>query len=329
MVVGMEKYLDIDNYYDGYKSSELNCIDLPIAAAAGFSNRDNYFYYCFLYCLHMNLHLDFQSNWVENRDSILKNMGLQFEAVAVDKSNLIKQVIRCIDEECPVILIVKYGSLFYSRYFGWGTYNHGLVLSDYNKTYGLIGIRDREIVKEHIENGYFSSDVMHRMTLESEHVISIWEKSNKQFKSENLPYSDSIFCIKSIKNCPTSFEQIFQDAMRYGDKKNMLHLYARKQIELEGTFTDANAEAMRRVFYRSFLPFFDLFEKKVPLNEREKIKYTEIKESFLKERMLAINHIQRALLRKNRSIQKLDSLLVRDNEAIDKMLDFIITLCSR
>jgi hypothetical protein len=315
--------MDMDNYYDGYKSSELNCIDLPIGAAAGFYHRDNYFYYCFAYCLFMNFFLNYQADWLESRNRILDSLGLCLDAVSVQEANLLDQIKKCLDEEKPVIMIVKYGSLFYSRYYGWGTFNHALLLSDYNDTYELIGVRDREAVKEHIENGHFSSDIMHRITLKYEHIHTIWKESERQFAVEQLPYQGRIFCIRKSKEASLGLEEILRNAWKQEPVKNMLWEYAKSRAENPEAYTDQETEAMRRSYYRSFLPFFELLEKKLPWKEDGRKEYVAVKEMFLKERMHAINGIQLELMRGQKGSRALEALCSRDMECTGKLLDFL------
>ena len=93
---------------------------------------------------------NFNDDWYKTRESILKILGIEFCRIkAGNKEDLFDKVIQQIDEECPVFFVVKYGSLFYSKYYKWGTYDHGLILSEYNDEYKIFGIRDREVVREH------------------------------------------------------------------------------------------------------------------------------------------------------------------------------------
>lgn len=46
--------LEMDYFSEGYRTMHSNCVDLPMAGAAGFHQYENYFYYTFLYAVMMN-----------------------------------------------------------------------------------------------------------------------------------------------------------------------------------------------------------------------------------------------------------------------------------
>lgn len=288
----MKREVDIDNYYDGYKSSELNCIDLPIAAASGAFNRKNYFYYCFMYCLYMNFKLNYREEWIRNHEIILESLGLKLVVLEVEENNVIRKIQECLDKQMPVIMIVKYGKLFYSRYYGWGTYNHGIIVSDYDDEIEIVGIRDREAIREHIDYGIFNSDVIHRIPLKYSYLLEIWSGSNDEFKKENLPYMDKIFAIRKKTNCEININRCLK-SMIY--EQNMLEVYI-KNLKPPYIFNDSEFEAIRRIYYRSFIPFFDIIEKIIQdIENRRRLK--EIKEKFMQQRMLVLNYIQRCILK--------------------------------
>ena len=144
----MLKTLNIDNFYDGYKTSDLNCVDLPMAAASGHFNRDNYFFYCFSYSYLLNFHCNFEDDWFSVRSKLLRLLGLELYKVSVEgEEELYEKVAGCIAKEHPVVFLVKYGALFYSKYYKWGAYNHGLIVSDFNDELRTFGVRDREVVR--------------------------------------------------------------------------------------------------------------------------------------------------------------------------------------
>lgn len=318
----MGKKLDIDCYLDGYKSSELNCIDLPIAAACGFFGRENYFYYCALYCIYMNFFLDFQKNWLENRNIFLKVLGLELVSHEVNELNLVSSITKNIDEDAPVLLIVKYGSLFYSKYYGWGTFNHGLIVSDYNDTYDLIGIRDREVIRDYINQGVFTSDVMHRITLQSSQLREIWLKSNIKFGEEQLTHFNKIYSLHKQNNKFMDFSHSLANEFERMDRKSMLLLYIQNYIQKDDQFLEPDIEAMRRVFYRSFLTLFGCIEKYISIDENFKSDYISVRDKFMRHRLLTLNHIQLSMVT-NRGKNDLIKWLAEDVEYSNALIEFL------
>ena len=78
-------------------------------------------------------------------------------------------------------------------------------------------------------------------------------------------------------------------------EQNMLEVYI-KNLKPPYIFNDSEFEAIRRIYYRSFIPFFDIIEKIIQdIENRRRLK--EIKEKFMQQRMLVLNYIQRCILK--------------------------------
>ena len=68
--------VNIDFYYDGYKTQDINCVDLPLAACVGHFDRKLYFVYCFCYAYLFNWKLYYKEDWHECSKAILQEMGI-------------------------------------------------------------------------------------------------------------------------------------------------------------------------------------------------------------------------------------------------------------
>lgn len=305
----MIKGFTIDNYYDGYKTSDINCVDLPIAACTGHFNRDNYFYYCLCYSYLLNWVCSFDDDWFEIRSRLLSLLGLEFKKIKVDsETELFHKVIQCMKEEHPVIFIVKYGSLFYSRYYKWGTFNHGLIINDFNDEYKIFGIRDREVIREHIDSGIFSSDVMHRIQVDYDQLFKIWEKSNTLFEEEQSIHYHTFYSINRANDHEVTQIRIQELLLHIlnEDKLPMVNQFEKyiwgfkEKLLYKIQITKQEDETIRRVFHRSFITFFDVINKYLLTGELKYVDCSAINSSFevfLKFRLDTINKLQLYSLR--------------------------------
>lgn len=298
----MTKGFHIDNYYDGYRTSEINCVDLPIAAAAGHFDRDNYFYYCFCYIYVLNWMRYFRDDWLEIRKCILDMLDLEFCAVRVNENQeLFDQLIRCMDQGTPVIFLVKYGSLFYSKYYKYGTYDHGIIINDYNDETNVFGIRDREVVREHIEAGIFTSDVMHRLAISDEQLKTIWISSNQLFEQEKSPHFNVFYCIRPKAgrkeiSFPAILKRLFCD--NTGSAENQFEKYLNEstanyynKVKVE----KFEAEKIRRIYYRSYFIFLQVIDRYFDTEVKTRCEYAALIQTvkdFMKLRLETINWIQ-------------------------------------
>src|SRR6478609_4765772 len=106
--------LEMDYYTEGYRTMHSNCVDLPIAGAAGFHQYENYFYYTFLYAVMMNWGEAAGDDWVASRRGILNKLGLTLRVNEVtDAAELMSAIRRNIDRQCPVVMIANYKHLFF------------------------------------------------------------------------------------------------------------------------------------------------------------------------------------------------------------------------
>lgn len=319
----MIKSTNIDCYYDGYKTSEINCVDLPIAACAGHFNRDNYFLYCMCYNYILNWASYFEEDWLSLRKKLLSYLKLDFQQEkAKDKNELFEKVTSCIAGGQPVILIVKYGSLVYSKYYKWGTYDHGLIVSDFNDENRTFGIRDREAVREHINAGIFTSDIMHRIQINYDQLGEIWDYSNKLFKDEQSIHYKHFYYLKSsvtdkIVNPVTLINKLMDD--KTIPLENQLKNYALKlneKISGKNEIKYVEEENVRRIFHRSFFIFTDVIKRYFPSDNEKcnKWLYTAF-EVFLNNRLSVFNMLHLYALRNMQfPIDELERLLKKDTE---------------
>ena len=272
----------------------------------------------------MNFRLNYREHWDENRKTILNQLNLQFVEIRIDENNLLDNIIQQISNEFPVIMIVKYGSLFYSRYYKWGDYNHGLILSDYDLEKKIIGVRDREFVREHIDNGLIKSDILHRTPLDFEHIKDIWSYSNDMFKKEDLWYKNTIFSIEGTKKQEISFIDIAKSCSQMKNLKNYFREYVENTIYNNKEIVKSEEEAVRRVFYRSFDTLYHCME--IELNENPEVlnKAFKTKNELTKLRLDILNKLQLQLLRKEKiSISAYQPLLCLEESIVQELFELL------
>lgn len=320
----------IDNYYDGYRTNEINCIDLPIGAAAGHFNRDYYFYYCMCYAVLLNWSRYFKEDWYETRKAILQILDLEFCKVPVaDEMELENKIQQCFANGTPIVLIVKYGALFYSKYYGYGTYDHGLLISDYNDETKLYGIRDRELVREHIDNGIFQSDVMHRLPIKFEQLKTIWLESQKLLREESSNHCNTFYCIKAKeKREDLTFHQVLKRLFYLGGHKqeNQLERYLYESIENQ-TYNRVvekfEIEKVRRIFYRSFYimqKVMNQYTTEEEMGTEESQKLHQIINEIIHARTEILNQVQVYSVRKMiMEKEKVQQMMESDNQLFEKM----------
>lgn len=329
----------IDNYYDGYHTSEINCIDLPIGAAAGHFGRDNYFYYCLCYAFVLNYRRYFKDDWFEIRRDILSLLDLEFcEVLVYDVSQLHDKIKQCFYDNTPIVLIVKYGALFYSQYYGYGTYDHGLLVSDYNEETKLYGIRDREVIREHIERGIFQSDVMHRLTITVEQLQTIWKHSQKLLKEENSCHYQKFYCIREKKNRgDVDFSKILQRLLftEMKQRKNELerYLYESNDNQVKHRFAEKfEVEKVRRIFYRSFRTILKVMRRYFTQEEMQTTTFQMLEgtiEDIINTRTEILNQVQVYSARKTiLEVKKIQQMVQVDNLKTDQFIQLLKSLVS-
>lgn len=221
----MLKKIGINSYMNGYNYGQINCIDIPIAGAAGFFNYDNYFFYSFYRSTFSNWGDMNSKDFLEYSNEILTKLGLKMKAHEIkDDSELIPFIKTSIDNSYPLIFIADYTSLFYSYDFLFGNPSvHGIIISGYDSSKQIVAFNETNTVDPRLHpesNNYFNGNPLFIMLLKEEQVKEIWNNRNKYFEKNAKGMVNIIWSIQKDKEPEIkSYEEMVS---------NFLNLYHNK-----------------------------------------------------------------------------------------------------
>jgi len=197
--------LDIDLYKDGYDIDVMDCIDIPIAAIAGFYQNENYYYYSMLFSARSNWGKDVfddsgntEPDYFAVRNKILNGIGLELNMhFAENKVQMLEIVKRHVLDNIPVMLITKYKSIFYYRYYMKqnGNRPHALIIDEWNSETSILRIRDSALMRD-LNIMDLKADILFPLRLTDEMVANIWEASNNEFNEQHHIFSNSVYSME-------------------------------------------------------------------------------------------------------------------------------------
>lgn len=195
----MERILDIGLFTDGFDYQYIDCIQGPIAAASSFYGISNYFNYCFLHSIRGNLENYLQIDVLSYANGILNQMGLKLNKIdcsGYSPEETVSRIAREVLSNRPVVLIVKYNSLFYSMFYKDYNFrtNHGIIVNGYIDYQNTFLIKESTLLRD-VVDAYDNKDIYCPLRITSDMLKSIWEDSNSQFHRDNLSFKDSIYSI--------------------------------------------------------------------------------------------------------------------------------------
>jgi len=205
--------------------------------------------------------------------------------VIKDPSQLIPIIKQHIDNSTPLLMIVKYSSLFYyfrymdSSYFA----RHGLVISGYDSERSLILIRDNGHVQtffKELVNGTGLFDLQ----LTDSMILDIWNR-NLEIQEDSR-----LFCIERISDSLiTDYNSLFIEALDIIKNNNNTLFYLINNFNniKENLNNDNNIWQLRMVYVRSLDILFDMFDKlfnSITLTTKKLEEYEDFKNVYTKFR---------------------------------------------
>jgi len=318
------KSLKIDSYIDGFSHAHLNCIDIPIAGAAGFYNYDYYYFYCFYFCYFNNWE-DFYNVGIEEfRNEVLKKMGLVMRSYSVkNEDELLLLMKKNIDNNQPVIMIPNYNALFYHYdYLSNNNARHGIIVSDYNENNSTITIREGshiDIVSLENPIPIRRGQALVKLQITEEQIKTIWKMSADSniyviepiSKPEISTYSALILdIISNYKFQRSNLVKLVENCMK---TKNEMQ---------QSRFLQQNI----KIFVNSITVLFDIFEKVLGESTRSK-RYNEFKDKYLTHRKLIITKlcvifIKEKQLAKENADKFVNEIMKFDTELLSLVKDY-------
>lgn len=304
----MKRNIDIDMYKDGFNTKKVNCIQNPIAVSAGYFERINYFYYCYLYCF-----LNYFENgkfkkeeedFITFSNQILSIMGLCLKSAdfGEDYEKALKIITEEISNNCPVFIVCKYNTLFYNSYYK--NYNfklaHGLIISGYNDENETFTINESSLLRNILAKSE-NSDIYFPLQINKSALKEIIQFSNPQFldeKYDSRNFYNNIFFVVKEKSIILETHDIINkslDIIKESDfNKNSFIIDVKKYDPIKITMSNFNYENYFRKYVLGLEPIFTLlkihahgnedFERKIrALEEDVRLNKKNIISKFIKK----------------------------------------------
>lgn len=303
----MRKNLDINLYKDGFNAKQLNCVQNPIAAASGYYEVNNYYYYSFLYSL-FNFFEGIEDDFENFPKKFLPVMGLEFNTFEFsDETSLFANIESEINNNSPVILIVKYNCLFYNMYYKNNNFNliHGLIVSGYDDEKRVFTINDASLLRNlfiHEEN----SDIYFPLQIKYSDLSDIVMSSNEAYLHENYLYRNfhnKIFSISSNIDIDKAItiKKIFDEALEKIDTGESIVIRDIKRYEPNNTFKifRNNFEEYIRSYNATLIPIFKVLNMCIKDNNSLKIRVERIEKKIKQSKQNILSRfIKRAITKK-------------------------------
>lgn len=290
----MFKEIYIDEYFDGFKSSDINCVDLPLAACLGHYDRNYYFLYCILYAIYMNWMGRHDEDWVTTRSNILKFFNVTIEENICRFSNIKKSI----NEKKPSLMILKYGSLPYSQHYKKGLYDHGIIVCGYDDERESYFIRDREVAREYIKKNVFTSDVLFKLQICEETLCRMLNDST-EMDDGSSPICNKLYSLEQKEYRDVEISLLlseFLEEIKKGEPSVLSYIKVKNKDMLEcKEYEREYIEADRRRYCNTFELFIKTCSRYFEVSEYTLNMYNE----FYKERVQLMDIIQMEYLRRN------------------------------
>ncbi len=296
----MRKTLDIDLYKNGFDFQKIDCIHGPIAAAAGYFNYNNYFYFCYLHAIRSNTPKYLDSGFESKENKILNCMGLELRRIdctGKTPEETMNRIAQELIEGCPVVMVVKYNSLFYNKYYKDSTYilDHAIIVNEYGENNRTFGIKEASLVRD-IANNCENSDIFFSLQVTFDMLKDIFDESNKQYIKEKQTFANSIYSVHRIEDVSIDTNDVIKESLLlFQDYKNdfinIINSY-NEQIEK----FKYSIELIRRRFYGCIKPIFHLLYDHCNQNNLDTA-LTEITEKIIEDvRKDTLNFLYRACI---------------------------------
>lgn len=242
----MLKQIPIDNYFNGYNTEQISCVEIPIAGLAGAFSHNNYYYYCFYKAINSNWGNSQYSDFLSEPNQILNTFGLILKKHTIDNSNeFISFIKESIDQNKPILWITNYYKLLYSpHYIREDSYHyHGTIINGYYAEKNIISIK--ETVFGDVEAFYeiTGTNSLICFYLKEYYICDIWDEINKYYKEINSPFYNTVFRLEKQTDKPLTitFEQLLYGLINcHGTDSNLMMIANFKNDNLVNLISNFN-----------------------------------------------------------------------------------------
>lgn len=334
MIFIMKEQIKIDKFDDGFKLENANCIDITIAGAAGYYNRNYYFYYLFLWSVYANWQDNTQISWSGFREKLLNKLGLKLNIVEVNEGDFLNTVYKNVDNVIPTILIVKYNQVFYlDTYMEINNLNpHATIIAGYDSKKGQILVKDASLYRV---NNY--REGIYNIYLKENMLRHIWESSQIEFKRENDFFAYKIYTIEksTVSAIDSYFYLLIVYLNEYQKTNYLMRILDSFNNNIELIRTDNQIEIIRRISYGSMKLFFYILEKIVKEIEENTLILNRLKDlesHYLNNRNLLLSMLHANALKNmkmtNEEKEKMKEAIMKEDEDIYRVISDIVIMKS-
>lgn len=296
------KNLPTNYYIDGFNVEDINCWDMTLACASGIYEKENYYFYCLLYAVYMN----WPDNGQKGTDKILKLLGLQLIQYPIEtEEQLLNQIYRSIDCHCPILMILRYNTIFFNSLYKKETeMKHLLMVTGYDRETGLLNIRDyliaRNLVKAALPG---DADIFVDLPVKNEYLLEMWRESREQGV-------EGVYSLQKEANPQMhNYAELIQFYLENVDaSRNVYGSYSANYKEVRQKVYHGVA-MMLRVIERAF----DAERCLLPKNDRFRLK-SQL-ENYIKNRSFYVNKIIKELMKMGTiSAEMIEELVENDRD---------------
>lgn len=205
------KQIPIGTHHDGFRVTQINCVDLCIAGMADIYSHNNYYYYCFFYAIQYNWGELYGNVLRNDSEQILKNLGLCLKKYTLDSSSeFISFIKESVDQNKPILWVTNYYKLFYSTGYlnEKKASSHGTIINGYCPDKKVIAIKETNLGEIVEFSRIVGADSLISFRFKENYIRDIWNELNEYYKETNSPYYNVVFRVEKDEKIPiVTFDQ--------------------------------------------------------------------------------------------------------------------------
>ena len=332
------KVIEYESFYNDYSVSQLNCIDLSIAAYIAQENKELYYTYCFLVAALNNYENQVFKNIKHKKDyedavrnEVLRLMGYsQVYKKANSKTELYELIKNCIEIKLPLIIDVKYQTLFF--YKNYKDENEKkfttLIANGYNEKNDTVNVLDMSLERQTFSK-LFKGEFLYPIQIEMDMLDEIVKKTIELTKDydEFIKNRTLFYIIEKSNDKPeiSSLKEAISYFLRLIPNEDMINFSLKKLTDINNYKPNALEVVMKRHInsYQVIIDSLMLLLKDNP--EYELISKSLL--DFMKNRRMMVAGLSRTYIKNHYlSLDDLNNCNVKIKENIkvfSKLEDYI------